>query len=897
MKIKAFLLLLLTGASLFSVACSKTETEEMSEPEIATPSKVPVVKPLSVDDQSIVQGQARVLFTDEMVALIENDITDGNGRIVKTRSASLNAVLDELGIVSMHRLFPDAGEYEERTRREGLHKWYVVEFSADQPVTRASEAFSYIEGIETVEPVRKLICTDFNDPQLPQQWHYINRGSIGKAGADINVEYVWNNYTTGSPDVVVAIVDGGIDLLHEDLAWNCAASGHKNFCNGSGAIQAEDHGTHVAGTVAAVNNNGKGVSGIAGGDYAKGIRGITLLSCQIFMTDPITGKESGGGYGGQGIKWGADHGAVIAQNSWGYSFDFNGDGVLEGDELAYALSAKVEGADKQAIDYFIKYAGCDNNGNQKADSPMKGGVVVFSAGNNNITNGCPANYEPVVAVGSFGIDGHKATYSCYGDFVDLAAPGGDYSTGYVVRSTIPNNKYGDMQGTSMACPHVSGVAALVVSYCGGQGFTADMLKSKLLGGADHSYSIIAQSERIGPKVDALGAIMYGSSVKPAKIADYQTSVLSNSVDFTFSHVSDNENKPAYGYMLYGSRNLSSLESMNPANPGSDVVTSVFFPESNAKVGESITGRLKGLDFEADYYVTVAGFTYNRNFGPAAAIKQVKTTENHKPVIDIEGGLTQDVRAFQTARIPVRISDPDEHAFTIEYVPATGGADDLALQPSGEYNIVVSGRDAEPGTYNPVIRVTDEFGLAVEAVLTLIIHPNEPPQKVKDIENIFAPYVGYVVQLNMDDYFLDPDGEDLTYEFVYSDPSVAFFSPNSGILYGTVLKWGTTGITVTAFDSRRLSTTTTFYLAARDPEVVVQSYPNPVTRILSIATGEEELPTHIQVFSSTGSVVYDGTQTTSAFLPATVDMIDCAPGRYSVRVKYGTIETNQIIVKK
>ena len=154
------------------------------------------------------------------------------------------------------------------------------------------------------------------------------------------------------------------------------------------------------------------------------------------------------------------------------------------------------------MDYFIKYAGCDNLGEQLASSPMKGGIVIFAAGNNGLENGAPANYDKVIAVGAITSDGARASYSNYGDFVDLCAPGS------VIYSSIGGSRYSNMNGTSMACPHVSGVAALLVSQFGGKGFTAGMLKEKLLQGAD--YEAVA-GKQIGSLVDAYGAFMYGST--------------------------------------------------------------------------------------------------------------------------------------------------------------------------------------------------------------------------------------------------------------------------------------------------------------------------------------------------------------------------------------------------
>ena len=121
------------------------------------------------------------------------------------------------------------------------------------------------------------------------------------AGADINLFDAWN-VTTGNPEVVVAIIDGGVDYSHEDLARNMFVNQAElngidgvdddgngyvddiygfNFCTNTGAVYPHSHGTHVAGTVAAVNNNGIGVAGVAGGDGSAN-SGVRMISCQAF---------------------------------------------------------------------------------------------------------------------------------------------------------------------------------------------------------------------------------------------------------------------------------------------------------------------------------------------------------------------------------------------------------------------------------------------------------------------------------------------------------------------------------------------------------------------------------------------------------------------------------------
>ena len=172
------------------------------------------------DSPAVVPGEVIVRFTDDMTEILEADLAAGS---VRTRSSELNLLTDELGVVSMERVFSHGGEFEERMRAAGLHRWYRVKYDTATPLTKASEGFAGLPGVEEVEEVRKVKNTAyFNDPRLKDQWHYKNDGTTSghKAGADINVEPVWENYTTGSRNVIVAVVDGGIDAAHEDLAAN-----------------------------------------------------------------------------------------------------------------------------------------------------------------------------------------------------------------------------------------------------------------------------------------------------------------------------------------------------------------------------------------------------------------------------------------------------------------------------------------------------------------------------------------------------------------------------------------------------------------------------------------------------------------------------------------------------
>ena len=836
-----------------------------------TPKDLPEVL-----DGNFVSGEARVYLSEELAAQVEEATLSGS---LVTKSSDMNLALSELGITEMTRLFPHAGEYEERTRKEGLHRWYVVKYSQAVPMTKAQTSLEEVEGIHIFEPVRQVRINDFNDLSS-DLWGLYNRSN---PGFDINVRPVWDNYTTGNPDVIVSVVDAGIDLNHEDLAENCLSSGHFNFVNNNSYIIGGYHGTHVAGTIAAVNNNKKGIVGIAGGDKAKGKKGVKLMSCQIFVDNPDGTTDQAPG--ATAIKYGADNGAVISQNSWGYSFDRNHDGVVSGDEMKEALNATISGSDKAAVDYFVKFAGCDNKGNQLPGSPMKGGVVIFAAGNEGIPNGAPAEYEGVIAVGAVTPTGEKASFSNYGEWVDICAPGTS------ILSTIPGNQYDFSQGTSMACPHVSGVAALIVSKFGGPGFTNEMLKDKLLGSANKSA--IPQTRQIGGLVDAYGAFVYGNDKAPSEVTDLEVSAIGNKIDLAWTMTGDEDGKPAYGLLVIYGKDKAKVEAATPKDM-QDVDYAVCTPD--LAVGENAQFSVTELDFEDQYYLKALAYSYGRSYSAATKVFAVATTENHAPeiIVQYEGDIK--LMPSQTLTIPIEIIDPDGHNCVLEYEQGSA-ADEIKSNPDGTLRLNLKGSAAEIGTYVLKITATDEFGLSTTLPVTYVIKENSAPVKIEDkeIENVLLTAKGKEFIIDMGEYVTDPDGEQLKFDITISNPTIVHITAKNNQLIGTALGYGVVDVNVKAKDARGESVTFDFKVQVKDPSKPLSVYPNPVTDYVNVGT-LDMAETNIRIYSSTGKLVHEETSQVSGVEPARIDMRECAPGTYSLQVTFGGKEYKQNIVK-
>ena len=855
-------------AALVCVGCNRVEQDLIRE-------ETPAPKPTVTEKlPALIPGEMIIEVTEAMAAALE-----------KTTSPEEAGAL--LGVTTARRLYSDGGEWEPRHRKAGLHRWYQLTYDPERiTVTKASSDLMSLPGVVYTEPVRRIKSTAvniFNDPDLGKQWHYYNDGSLSanhKAGCDINVLPVWQNFETGKSNVIVSVVDGGIDLKHYDLAAVTLPGGRegsRNFVQGGYTITAHAHGTHVAGTIGAINNNGKGGCGIAGGSDGKG--GVTLMSCQVFADNPDDPNNdlAGGFY--DAIVWGADHGAVISQNSWGHVYETEEDAAHGG-----------VGSTKGAIDYFIQYAGTDKNGNQTG--PMKGGVVIFAAGNEAWAHGWPAKYDKVIAVGAAGPGFYRAPYSNYGDWVDICAPGGDATIekGQVL-STLPGDKYGWFQGTSMACPHVSGVAALLVSYFGGPGFTNEMLVDRLLNGANPN--VMSKAAHIGPLLDAYGSFTYGSTTPPQPVSSFTVTPRSNFLDFSWKVTKDDDDKKAYGYILLASENSSDFTGLDFRNLPSSVKSAQVLV-GDAAVGQTLTGAISDLQFTKKYYTAIVGYDYNKNYSTLSPIVEATTGVNHPPVVTTAYTGDYRVKAHETLLVDYVVSDPDGHTFTVRLTPGSEAAS-LDPLPDGGYRVTFVGNMANPGSYTATLDVTDKFGANTQYPIAYTILENHAPEIVKHVDNMVYEQIGEKLAINMDEYLADPDGEQLTYSISMNPPGIIHLNQVGNILHLTTMDFGVTDVTIKGSDAKGLFVELPFKVLIRKPDAEPDVYPTQVSDYLYISDGSEK-EISVVLTNAGGAILAKETRTASAFDPLTIDMRTFAPGRYSVKVTSGDQTIKRVVVK-
>jgi subtilisin family serine protease len=455
-------------------------------------------------------------------------------------------------------------------------------------VTDAVTRYSDSDAVEFIEPNYIVSAEEVpNDPRFPDLWGLQNTGQTGGiAGADISAVSAWDVFT-GSPNVVVGIIDTGVDYLHPDLASNIYVNvneipsngiddDHNGFIddvhgwdfrnNDNDPMDDAGHGTHVAGTIGAVGNNGIGVAGV---NWKVRIMPLKFLGADGFGTtaDAVSC-----------VEYATMMGVRLTSNSWG------GGGFSE--------------ALRQAI----------------ADAGAAGILFVAAAGNSGTDNDLvphyPSSYgEPnIVAVAATDDHDRLAGFSCFGaTSVDLAAPG------VHILSTIPGGSYAYLDGTSMATPHVSGTLALIFGrFPAVSGADAVRL---LFAGVDPIPSLAGKMVT-GGRLNAFNVLAEPDSLPPAAIADLTVAA-------------ENGNWIQLTWTATGDDGLAGTASRYEVRYATFPINAINFntaglaanPPDPAASGSPEEMQVQGLAFNTAYYFAIKAFD---EFGNASPISNVPT---------------------------------------------------------------------------------------------------------------------------------------------------------------------------------------------------------------------------------------------------------------------------------
>ena len=855
--------------------------------------------------------------------------TSAKGKVeMQSVPSAMASAMKYAGAYKMERVFKPAGIYEKRTIAEGLDRWYTIYFDESKDVAEVLQQFNKAAGVEYAERVLPIArpkftakpytgpapqtrnqptASAFNDPLLAKQWHYYNDGSVSphaKKGADCNLKPVWEKYTTGKNNVIVAIVDGGIDITHEDLVDNLYinekekngqagvdddGNGFVDDVYGYNFVEAKDvvggkiepdnegHGTHVAGTVGARNNNGIGVAGVAGGNGAAD-SGVRLMSCQIFR-----GKDEQGD-AAAAIKYAADNGAVICQNSWGYS---STSGVTAMPKLL-----------KEAVDYFIKMAGCDANGQQRANSPMKGGVVIFAAGNENKDFAAyPACYPPAVSVSAMAWNFAKASYSNYADWVTIMAPGGDQDRFGIeggILSTVPKSKapsgYAYFQGTSMACPHVSGIAALIASYFGRQGFTNDELKSRLIT-AYRPFNIDELNPGYKGKlgkgyIDAEAAFETDTKIAPEKVGTL--TLTPDFVDITAEwSIAKDEDKTAAFYRLYISPNDLTAEN----------IKDMTFKEINGmghSLGEKLRFTFDNLQDNKAYSIAVVAVDRWGNLSEPA-IQKCTTKLNHAPEVTNFPEEVIELNNNERKTFSFKVADPDGHNWDIRAIGETKGVSYSINQATVTVSLIPV---LQAGSYTCTFVLTDDLGAKSEKSFTFKVIPYMPPK----LEQPFANYIIGLdegpVNISLKGHYTS-SGSQLSYKANVANGGIASVQVSNDQLQIKPLARGVTRVSVLASDGRQTSSDGSFQIRVveRKSAPVYAVYPIPAKTDINALLNPEVMQAEFVISSTVGEQLMSATVTPDKSNVAKLDLSKLRPGTYKLTVHTSKGNHTQMFIKR
>jgi subtilisin family serine protease len=583
-----------------------------------------------------------------------------------------------------------------------VERWQILKFEPGSDVEEWQELLNNDSRVEVAE-VNHKISINFlpNDPSFGSLWGLNNTGSNGgKRDADIDAPEAWDTQK-GNKDVVVAVIDTGVDYNHPDLAsnmWKNAGeipgnlvdddrNGHIDdvygfdWVNEDGdPMDDESHGTHVAGTIGAVGNNNRGVVGVS--------PNVSIMSLK-FLGSNGRGNSADAA---QAIIYAANMGADIINASYGGP-----------------RSSKLQ---RDAIDY----------------ASQKGVLFVAAAGNETKNNdgfsNYPSNYNlpNVIAIAATDDNDKLARFSNYGHkTVDLGAPG------VSILSTIPNNRYGSKSGTSMASPHVAGAAALVLAE--NPNLSVTELKKTLLDNTDSITSLQGKTVT-GGRLNVNKAIQAVKNSEPEVNITSPTST--TSIEPGESHNirwTDNFNDNVKLELYKGSSFQQTISSSTP----SDGSYSWMVPTSLSS-GTNYNVKIRNVN-DSSVYDYSSYFTIIQG--------------NRTPEVENDKTVTLEEDNTATLNIPAP-TDPDGDTFTITVgsIPnaeigqvvldnttntaLTIGQQLTTDQLTSLTFIPVANANGDAGTFSYIVDDGNDENNSATQVISINVTPvNDPPNALDD----------------------------------------------------------------------------------------------------------------------------------------------------------------------
>lgn len=545
------------------------------------------------------------------------------------------------------------GQTRKSFNRIGAELLDIEGLSVEEAVNR----YKHHNKVEYIEPdyiVEALEIPD--DAFFDQLWGMLNTGQTGgTADADIDADLAWE-VGTGSHDVLVGVIDTGVDYNHTDLAANTwtnpgeiPGNGIDDDGNGfiddikgwdfynddSDPLDDHGHGTHCSGTIGAVGNNGIGVAGV---NWSVSIAGIKFLSAggSGSTSDAI-----------DGINYGITIGCKVLSNSWG------GGGY----------SAALEEAIQDAYDAGILFVAAAGN----------------SSANTDISPHYPSSYDVgnIVAVAATDHNDNLSSFSNYGALtVDIGAPGSD------IYSTLTGNSYGYLSGTSMATPHVAGVAALIWSLY--PGMTVDLVKTRLMDMADPIPALTGKCVS-GARLNAFMSIAEPDDTPPAAITDLATfGPGSNTMGLSWSATGDDGTSGTASYynVRYSTSPITEANWTAAIRVGNEPDPGPYGWAEEMEVG--------WLDFSTTYYFAVKAFD---EFGNASPISNIAmgTTLGAPDIAYAPGSFTESLLTGGTSMQALTLSNEAEGTLDFS-IPGVQFV--FSASAPGDYLEVAKG-DADP----------------------------------------------------------------------------------------------------------------------------------------------------------------------------------------------------------